>query len=235
MDRVLGIIGGMGPLATVKLFEKIVLLTDVKCDQEHLHILVDNNTAIPDRTSYLTGTGEDPRRYLIQSARKLSEMGADYLIMPCNTAHYFYNDIIKEIDIPFLNMIEETAKEVKTRYPEIKKIGLLATDGTCRTGVYENIFEKYGIEVIKPSEEKQKFVMNVIYGIKESREFSIEAFLSTIDELMSKGAEVSILGCTELSVLNTLYKLQGKFVDPMDIIARSAIRFGGKKVKEVEL
>lgn len=231
MKRVLGIVGGMGPLATVKLLEKIVMLTDAKCDQEHLHIIVDINTSIPDRTSYLIGAGEDPRGYLIHSAKLLCAMGADYLIMPCNTAHYFYSDIVKEINIPFLHMIEETARKIKEGNPESVKVGLLATEGTCKTGVYDDIFSKYGMQVTKPSTEKQKYVSDVIYGIKENRRIDIESFLSAADELKVVGCETFVLGCTELSVLHAQHKLQGNFVDPIEIIARSAIRFGGGKCK----
>lgn len=229
MDRVLGIIGGMGPLATVKMIEKIVMLTDAKCDQDHLHILVDINTSIPDRTSYLIGTGEDPRRDLIHSAKLLCTMGADYLIMPCNTAHYFYSDIVKEINIPFLHMIEETARAIKASNPESVKVGLLATEGTCKTGVYDDTFREYGMQVIKPSMQKQKYVSDVIYGIKENRKIDIDSFLSAADELKAMGCDTFVLGCTELSVLHTQYKLQGNFVDSMEIIAKSAIRFGGRK------
>ncbi|MHB1394758.1 MAG: cysteate racemase [Clostridia bacterium] len=234
MDRVLGIVGGMGPLATVKLLEKIVMLTDAKCDQEHLHILVDNNTLIPDRTSYLIGSGEDPRGYLIHSAKLLCAMGANYLIMPCNTAHYFYSDIVKEINIPFLHMIEETAREIIASSPQSEMVGLLATEGTCKTGVYDDIFRKYGLKIIKPSIEKQRYVSSVIYGIKENREIDMDAFHKAVEELEAEGCESFILGCTELSVLHVQHQLQGNFVDPMDIIARSAIRFGGKKVKDTE-
>lgn len=231
MGRVLGIIGGMGPLATVKMIEKIVMLTDAKCDQDHLHIIIDNNTSIPDRTSYLIGAGEDPRRQLICSAKLLCEMGADYLIMPCNTAHYFYYDIMKEINIPFLHMIEETAKKIKDSNTESVKVGLLATEGTCKTEVYDDVFREYRLQVIKPSIENQKYVSDVIYGIKENREIDIELFLSAVEELKAMGCEIFVLGCTELSVLHAQYKLQGNFVDPMDIIARSAILFGGRKCK----
>ena len=113
MDKVLGIIGGMGPLSAVKLFERIVLLTDANCDQEHLRILIDNNTSIPDRTDYILGKiKEDPRVQLIQSAQKLETMGADYLVICCNTAHYFYEELAQSVDIPILNMIEEAAKYV---------------------------------------------------------------------------------------------------------------------------
>jgi len=229
MDRVLGILGGMGPLATVKMIEKIVMHTDAKCDQDHLHIVVDINTSIPDRTSYLIGSGEDPRRELIHSAKLLCTMGADYLIMPCNTAHYFYNDIVKEINIPFLHMIEETAKNIKNSNPEIAKAGLLATEGTCKTGVYDDVFRGYGIQLIKPSVQKQKAVSDVIYGIKENQKIYIESFMSAVEELKAMGCDAFVLGCTELSVLYTQYKPKGNFVDPMEIIALSAIRFGGRK------
>jgi aspartate racemase len=229
MDRVLGIIGGMGPLATVKMIEKIVMLTDAKCDQDHLHIVVDINTSIPDRTAFLIGAGEDPRENLIHSAKLLCAMGADYLIMPCNTAHNFYNDIVKEINIPFLHMIDETARAIKASSPESVKVGLLATEGTCKTGVYDDTFRKYGMQVIKPSMQKQKYVSDVIYGIKENREIDIDSFLNAAEELKAMGCETLILGCTELSVLHTQHNLKGNYVDPMEIIARSAIRFGGRK------
>lgn len=232
MDRVLGIIGGMGPLATVKQIERIIMLTDAKCDQDHLRIIADINTSIPDRTSYLIGTGKDPREYLIYSAKLLCGMGADYLIMPCNTAHYFYSDIAKEINVPFFHMIEETAKSIKARNPKALKVGLLATEGTCRTGIYDNVFRKYGMQVIKPSIEKQRYVSDVIYGIKENSKIDIELFKSAAEELKSEGCKAFVLGCTELSVLYLKYKLRGSFVDPMEVIARIAIRFGGRKCKE---
>ena len=232
MDRILGIVGGMGPLATVKLLEKIVMLTEAKCDQDHLHIIVDINTSIPDRTSYLIGTGEDPRKYVIHSAKLLCAMGAEYLIMPCNTAHYFYSDIVKEVNIPFLHMIEETARKIKACNLECDKVGLLATEGTCRTGVYDYIFRGYGIQVIKPSIEKQRYVTDIIHGVKENREINVKSFLSAAEELKAEGCEIIVLGCTELSVLYAQYKLQGNFVDPMEIIARSAICFGGRNVKD---
>jgi len=227
MSLILGIVGGMGPLATVKLIEKIVMLTEAKCDQEHLHIIADINTSIPDRTAYLIGTGKDPREFLIHSAKLLCAMGAEYLVMPCNAAHYFYCDIVKEINIPFLHMIEETAKKIKECNPKSTRIGLLAAEGTCRAGVYDKIFQKYGIQVIKPTMEKQKYVTDVIYGVKENRKTDIKLFLRAAGELKEKGCETIILGCTELSVLNDQHRLQFNFIDPMEIVARSAICFGG--------
>lgn len=233
MNIMLGIIGGMGPLATVNLFEKIVFHTEANCDQDHIHILIDNNTSIPDRTSYLIGRGEDPRKYLIESAKRLEAMGADYLIMPCNTAHYFYEDIIEEISIPFLNMIEETAKLIKGEYSGISKIGLLATEGTCKTGIYERIFNEYEIEIVKPTKTYQKYVTDFIYGIKEDRdEINVEGLYKAVEDMKKKDVEIFILGCTELSVGYRMFEMEGNYVDPLEIIAIGAINFAGKNAKK---
>ena len=221
----------MGPLATVELFKKIVCHTYATCDQDHIHVLIDNNTSIPDRTANIIGEGEDPKKYLIESAKKLQSMGANYLIMPCNTAHYFYQDIIKEIEIPFLNMIEETANYILNKYPQIKKIGLLATKGTCYSGVYDVVFSHYGIELVKPCEGEQKHVTDLIYGIKEGvRGANLTGFYETVETMENHGVQLFILGCTELSVAYDKYQLKGNYVDPLNIIAMGAIEFAGKKV-----
>ncbi|MCT4605609.1 MAG: amino acid racemase [Marinisporobacter sp.] len=227
MCKKIGILGGMGPLATADLFRKIILLTDAKSDQEHIHILIDNNTSIPDRTAHLIAKGTDPRKQLIASARRLENMGADFLIMPCNTAHNFYEDIIKEINIPFLNMIDETAKFISQKYAG-KKIGLLATEGTCQTGVYDQAIHKYGMELVKPT-KTQKNVTNFIYDIKAGKNISLDGFNKSVEELKDQGAEVFILGCTELSVGYEMFKMEGNYVDPLKVIAIRSIHFAGKK------
>lgn len=233
MTKVVGIVGGMGPLATVKLFENIVLLTDAKKDQEHLHILIDNNTLIPDRTDYiLNKNAEDPRGKLIESAQRLEKAGADFLIMPCNTAHNFYEDIVSSIGIPFLNMIEETAKHIKKNHPDKSKIGLLATDGTIKAGVYDNIFNKYSLEIAVPASEKQKHVYELIYNIKKDvKQDSLQGFYQAMNEIKSQDTDLFIAGCTEISVALELYNLQGNFIDPLKIVAISAIEFAGGQAK----
>lgn len=233
MSKTLGIIGGMGPLATVKLFEMIVLMTKANSDQEHIHILIDNNTLIPDRTNYiLNKVGEDPRLQLIESAQKLEKMGADYLVMPCNTAHNFYEVIIDKIEIPFINMIEETAKYVKANHNEINKIGLLATEGTIKARVYDDVFNKYGIEVMKPSNENQKYVTELIYNIKEDiAQESLDGFYMAMDDLRSQGVDIFVAGCTEISVAIDLYNLEGNIIDALRVLAISAIKYAGKESK----
>ncbi|MCT4618920.1 MAG: amino acid racemase [Marinisporobacter sp.] len=227
MCKKIGILGGMGPLATADLFRKIILLTDAKSDQEHIHILIDNNTSIPDRTAHLIAKGADPREQLITSAKRLENMGADFLIMPCNTAHNFYDDIVKEIQIPFLNMIDETAKFISEKYAG-KKIGLLATEGTCQTGVYDRAIDKYEMELVKPT-KTQKNVTDFIYDIKAGKNITLDGFNESVEELKDQDAEVFILGCTELSVGYEMFKMEGNYVDPLEVIAIRSIRFAGKK------
>ena len=233
MNKVLGVIGGMGPLATVKLFDKIVQYTDAKCDQEHLRIIIDNNTFIPDRSAYILADGEDPRGQLINSATLLQKSGAEYLIMPCNTAHYFLDDIVKNTDIPFLNMIEETARYIKVNHEGTIKIGLLATEGTHKAMVYDNVFSKYGLTVISPSEENRRYIMDLIYNIKKGiKQENLEGFYKVIEEMESQDVNLFILGCTELSVALDLYNFKGSYIDAMDILAKKAIEFSGAKVKK---
>lgn len=231
MKKTIGIVGGMGPLATSDLFRKIVEVTDAKSDQEHVRVCIDNNTEIPDRTAAILNGGEDPVPEMVKSAVRLQGMGADVLIMPCNTAHYFYDRLIPFVDTPFLNMIEETAKEIKRR--GIKKVGLLATDGTCRSGVYKNVFDAMDIEMCMPSPDKQKSVMDVIYKGVKAGNLSIEltGFYEAMDELFEKGAKTLILGCTELPVAFDLFKIDRPNIDPTLVLASAAVRFVGAKVK----
>ena len=232
MDKVLGIIGGMGPLSAVKLFERIVLLTDAHRDQEHLHIIIDNNTSIPDRTDYILGViSEDPRDKLIDSAKKLQSIGADYLVICCNTAHYFYDDLAKAVDIPILSMIEETAKYIKESYKGLTRIGLLSTEGTAKVKVYDNVFNKFHIDIVKPTIENQNYITDIIYNIKKGiPNTDFTGFYSAMEEMKTRGANLFILGCTELPLAVELYNLQGDFVDPLNILAIKSIEYSGKSV-----
>lgn len=234
MGKILGILGGMGPLATAHLFQKIISCTRADSDQEHIRIFIDNNTGVPDRTASLLDGGEDPRPYLIESARKLEAMGADFLIMPCNTAHAFYEDIVDAIHILFLNMIEETARFVRAEFPDTIRVGLLSTAGTCKTGVYDRVFKKYGLEVRKPSADDQKAVTALIYGIKQGHlDRGLKEFYGTVEHLRTDGLDVFVLGCTELSVAYDVKCFKGLFVDPVHVIATAAIRYAGKTVRDL--
>ena len=231
--KVLGILGGMGPLPTIKLFEMLVSMTDANNDQEHIHIIIDNNTKVPDRTSFLLDSNkENPVTSLIGSAKRLEKAGADLLVMPCNTAHYYYNEIQEAIDIPFLNMIEETAIWIRKNHPELKKVGLLATDGTIRAGIYDGIFAEYGIDIIKPSEEKQKYIYELIYNMKENKEQKdLDGIYRAMGEMEEEGVQSFIAGCTEVSVALDTFKIKGVFIDPMKVVAERSIELTGAKLK----
>ena len=232
MKKILGILGGMGPLATADLFKKVVMMTEADRDQDHVYVLVDSNPSIPDRTAYLLGEGESPLQHLVDSAKKLESMKANCIIMPCNTAHFFYDDIVKEISTPFLNMIEETAKKVSRKHGHIKKVGLLATEGTCESGIYEKYFTSHKIEIVKPDKNHQKSITKLISHVKKGHfNIDLSEVYETIESLKQQNAEIFILGCTELPIAFQVFNIKEKIVDPTATLAESAIRFMGKKVK----
>jgi aspartate racemase len=232
MDRILGILGGMGPLATVDLFKKITIMTESQCDQEHIHVVIDSNAQIPDRTAFLVREGVDPTNYLIKSAMMLEKAGAECLVMPCNTAHYFYDEIVKNINIPFLNIFEETARELKRNYTGIKCAGLLATDGTVKTGIYENFFSEYGIKVLVPDYEHQQYVSEVIYNVKKGiYDFDLSKFRETLSIMKENKSDIFILGCSEIPIAFDVFNLCENIIDPTTVIAKAAIKFLGYNIK----
>ena len=228
-EKIIGILGGMGPEATIDLFTKIVKGTKVKKDQDHFRILIDNNPKIPDRTLAIQGKGPTPLPQLIQSARLLEEAGADFIIIPCVTAHYYYEPLKKKVHIPILHIIEETLKFVEKRYKGIQKLGLIATTGTLRTGLFQKAFSSTGIGLILPSSEIQKrYIMEAIYGKKgikavgpseESRMLIIKA----AESLILKGAQAIIAGCTEVPLVLKEGDISVPVIDPVSILAQAAM------------
>lgn len=222
MKKIVGIIGGMGPLATVDLMNKIISFTPAKKDQDHIHIIVDNYSQIPDRTTAILGIGTDPAPYIIQSAQRLEKAGADFLVIACNTAHYYYKSIIESVSIPILHMPLETARFLHVN--DIRSVGLLATDGTINTKLYQQICQSYDIHVIEPDMQMQKVVMEGIYAIKGSDIEKGRLYLSRVaDKLIKRGAEAIIAGCTEIPlVLKSSQDIC--IIDPTEILAKSAIK-----------
>ena len=229
--KTIGILGGMGPLATADLFQKITLHTVAACDQEHPRVCIDSNTDIADRTAALLHGGADPVGEMVKSARRLESIGADFLIMPCNTAHNFYDAVAQSVSIPVLHMISLTRDALKAR--GVRCAGLLATDGTVQTGIYQRTFEGSGIELLVPEGEAQSAVMDIIYnGVKAGDlTHDASAFRRACEGLLSRGAEVLILGCTELPPAFDLYHLDYPNIDPTLELALAAIRAAGCKTK----
>ncbi len=229
--RTIGIIGGMGPLAAARLFERIVILTKATCDNEHIPMIIDNNTNIPDRTKSILDNGDNPTFELVRSALRLEMMGADVIIMACNTAHYYYDEIVKFVRVPVINMVEETAKYIKSNYPDAKRVGLLATEGTCSSGIYARIFVKSGLEIVVPEQEEQQHITALIYDIKKGIEDIDPAnAMKVIAALKSRGAEVIVLGCTELPIAVSRFNICSSYVDSSEVLAMSAIAYAGKTI-----
>ena len=227
----LGILGGMGPLATCDLFRKVVENTRAACDNDHIHIIIDNNSAIPDRTAAILKGGDDPLPQMKASLQRLTDAGADVVIMGCNTAHYFYDALGEGCTVERLNMLYETMAYLKKQ--GIKKAGLLASSGTVESGIYARAAEKYGIKLVVPEGEAQEAVMGVIYdGVKAGvTDYDTNRFKTVVADLMTKGAETMILGCTELPLAMEMYSLNFPAADPTLILARAAIVACGYEVK----
>lgn len=227
MAGTIGIIGGMGPLATVDIFNKIVRYTKAKSDQEHVRICIDSNPRIPDRTKAILFGGPSPVPELALSARRLENMGSDVLIIPCNTAHYYFEQVAQAVNIPILHMIKETAQAIKQK--GIARVGVLATEGTVKAGVYENALLSHGIKTVYPNPSEQETVTEVIYkGVKAlNTEYPVGDFKNAVRHLFENGAEVVVLGCTELPLAFEMYGLNYPHIDPTLILVKKAIEYVG--------
>ncbi|NJE31171.1 amino acid racemase [Thermococcus sp. 18S1] len=223
MERVIGILGGMGPLATADLFRRIVEKTPAKRDQDHPRIIIYNNPKIPDRTAFILGNGEDPRPALVEGAKKLESWGADFIIMPCNTAHFFAETIQKAVKIPLVSMIEATADEIERL--GLRRVGLLATDGTIKGLVYHRALLGRGVGIAVPGENDQGLVMRGIYeGVKAGNIDMGRRLLLEVARRLERRVDGIIAGCTEVSVALRPEDLSVPLIDPLDVIAEKAVR-----------
>ena len=233
MKKSIGILGGMGPLATADLFRKIVTMTKAGCDNDHIRIYIDDNASIPDRTAAILSGGRDPIPFMADSLKKLATCGAGCIIMPCNTAHYFLPRLQDMTEIPFLSMLEATAKACAKEFPG-KTAAILATKGTLATGLYEQALAKEAVAYLVPDAEEQDALMRVIYdGVKadaqpESYRADMEMVLTRLAE---KGADYFILGCTELPLAAELLSIPQTTIDPTAELAKAAILFCGYELK----
>lgn len=227
-SKLLGILGGLGPMATAYFYELLIAHTEAKCDQDHIDVVISGRATTPDRTEYiLNGNGEDPFLYMVSDAKKLVDYGADVIAIPCNTAHYFYARLSENITVPIINIIYETVKTVSGL--GCKKVGLFATEGTVKTKTYEMQLDKAGIDLLIPTDDEQRIISDVIYGsVKQGKKPDMEKFYSVAQSMKKKGCEKIILGCTELSVLKKDVGLDEYFIDSMEVLAKSTILFCGK-------
>jgi len=223
-QKVVGVLGGMGPLATVDLYQKIIKETPATRDQEHLHVIIESNPAVPDRSEALLSGGEDPTPMLLAGALRLAAAGADFIVVPCNTAHAFLPRITPELDIPLISMIEETAKTLAAEQPG-SVVGILATAGTIWTRLYQDAFEREGLSSVVPDEAGQARITEAIAGVKAGRIGSEQTALvqATAAELVTRGAQSLIVACTELPLILSQQHVTVPLYDPTRLLARSAV------------
>lgn len=221
--QTLGIIGGVGPLATMFIGEMIVRRTKATKDQEHLHTIIDNDTNIPDRTAFiLDNTKENPVPVIVADAKKLASVGADMIAIPCNTAHTFYDDIVEGSPVPVLHMIRETAKRAYDLGAE--RVGILATTGTLTSHMYQDALEEFGITPVVPDDTMKEKVMSIIYDyVKAGKDVSKEDWQPIEEAMLALNCDRIVLGCTELSIVNRDLKLSDKYIDSLIVLAERAI------------
>jgi aspartate racemase len=229
-EGIIGILGGMGPEATLYLFQKIIKNTGAARDRDHFRVLIDNNPKIPDRTPAILGQGESPLPMMIVTAKNLEKSGADFITIPCVSAHYFIEGLRRAISVPVISIIDEIAAEIQRRLPEIKRIGLIATTGTVRAGLFQERLSETDVEVLVPPEEIQEhLVMSAIYGKSGIKAGFIssenkEKILKASNEMIERGAEGIIGGCTEVPLVVQQNDTEVPFFDSLDILALAAIR-----------
>ena len=215
--RSLGVIGGLGPMATAYFLELIVQMTDAKTDQEHLDVIVFNRPDVPDRTAYILGKSKDsPFEPMLRTAHTLETLGASCLAAPCITSHCFYEDFQAAVRVPFLNMVAETVAHLKQN--GIQKAGILATTGTIHTQLFQKELEKQGLHLI-------------YNNVKAGQPVELDRFELVSSKLREAGAECLILGCTELSLIKRDYPVGPGCLDALEVLAQRSILTCGKPLK----
>ncbi len=227
----LGVIGGLGPMATAYYLELVIRMTDVCRDQDHPPIIIMNMPTIPDRTAFILGqSGEDPLPPMVELGRQMKGLGATVIATPCVTAHYFHEELQRQIGLPVIHVIRRTAQIL--RDAGIRRVGLMATDGTVQSGIFQRQIEERGMELILPSAEAQKGVMTLIYDqIKAGIKPDMALFAAIREDLRRQGAQVVVLGCTELSLLKKEQDLGDGILDALEVLARESVIACGKDVK----
>lgn len=227
-SRVIGIIGGMGPEATVDLYMKIIKETKVEKEQDHFRVIIDSNPKIPDRTKAILGDGESPLNAMLEMGKGLEKLGVDLCCIPCITAHYFIEELQEKLSFKILNALEEVNIYLKENHPKVKDIGILATMGTISTQMFNKYLPDFNI--IYPDEKTQKEkVMEAIYGVEGIKRGYLEGkpliyLQEAARELIEKGAEIIIGGCTEVTLILKTNHIDRLLIDPMDILAKKLVR-----------
>lgn len=232
-NKKLGIIGGMGPMATSMFFERIVSRTIASKDQDHIDLVIFNHASMPDRTSaILSGDYTDFLREIGSDIRAMETLGVANIAIPCNTSHYFMLQMQPMTSVPIINMVKETVKSIREHYGEGINVGILATNGTIFTGTYEKACAEEGLHFIKPDEATQNDVMKIIYDIKADLPIDVARFEAVVNTLIEEqGCQCVILACTELSLIQLSHEIKKYCIDAMDVLVEKSIVYSGRQCK----
>ncbi len=237
MQAPVGVIGGLGPAATAYFLDMVVRLTEAARDQDHLDLIVFSHSTTPDRTAFILGeSDQDPGPVMAADAVRLAGLGVTFIVVPCNTAHHFTAAVVDAVDVPVVSIVGETVAEAQRRVAGLAKVGVLATDGTMAARVYHDEIERRGMTPVVPDATDQATVMRIIYEqVKAGRPVDREAFDAVVGRLRAQGAQVVLLGCTELSIVAADFNLLATdrlMIDSLDVLARRTIERSGHRVRE---
>lgn len=230
----LGVIGGMGPLATSMFYERIIERTYANCDQEHLNLIIFNHATMPDRTkAILSGEHQPFLEQMKSDLNAMEALGVSYIAIPCNTSHYFMDQIKAMTYLNVIDMVEETALAIRQKFGESARVGILATHGTIFSGTYEKACLANDLIYVKPNPKMQDQVMKVIYDIKADCFADVHEFESIVMSMVNDyHCDAVILACTELSIIQLGEVASSFCVDAMDVLVEKSIVYAGKKLKD---
>lgn len=231
-EKVIGVLGGMGPEATLSFYEKLIADTPAARDQDHLRVVIDSNPKVPDRSEAILRHGGSPVPAMLRGVHALARAGADFVAIPCVSAHFFVNELRRLSPLPLLSMLDVLAQGIRERHPEIRTVGLLATTGTIEGRFLQRRLARSGITAIVPPDDDQQRVMSAIYAIKGSaagRAPIARALRRVAERLVAEGAQAIVLGCTEIPLVLQPGDLRVPVFDTVRLLARAAILAAGRK------
>lgn len=226
MYKKLGVLGGMGPMATVDFVKRIVEKSPARSDQEHMSMIISNDPVIPDRTKHILENGENPLEKMLKNLMNLKDSGATKVVIPCNTAHYWLDKLSHNERVSFISIIDAVMNEASRR--QMCRVGVLATNATIQTGIYTNAIETRGMQAIVPTENEQIQVMEGIYCVKAGQiEQGRRLMEPVFDSLLEKGADGVVLGCTEIPLAFDALPADkmAKALDSLDLLADQCVNY----------
>lgn len=235
MGYLVGVLGGLGPQATVYFLQSVIDMTEAKTDQEHVNLIVTQHSSTPDRTAAILHGAPSPAHIMAADARNLQQGGADFLVIPCNTATPFLQAVIDAVDIEVVNIVTETVKEIRRLNPTgVKHVGVMATEGTIRSGIYQEALDSAGYVPIIPTQQVQTRISSIIFDyVKAGIHVPPKIFFEVINQMRQAGADAVVCGCTELSVAyKDLHITDPTIVDSLASLARLTVIKAGKHLRK---